>query len=217
MLAFGQKVMAAGCRSAVAVGPVRSRVARDVSFATALAVQPLLRHRCVWAAQSVRVPNQQHQALRPSGCRAFASSSDRGVVTASGETPLEAFERTMDAPLLIEDLSAAHPVFLLTKAACPFCIRAKDLLSGLKAKFTVVELDSLSTEAKAEVQGYLKVATGAGSVPRVFIRGRCIGGFSETQRALWKGELVPLLVDAGAADLKDIGSAAHFDSGNPLL
>mmetsp|Transcript_67 Transcript_67/g.224 ORF Transcript_67/g.224 Transcript_67/m.224 type:complete len:216 (-) Transcript_67:50-697(-) len=215
MLARGQQALVAGCRSAVAAAPVRSHGTRDVSTAAELAARLIRRpQRWLWGtAPSARVLEEQAPIF--SASRAVASSSsDSG---ASTETPLEAFARTMDAPRLIEDLIAAHPVFLLTKAACPFCLRAKDLLSGLKAEYTVIELDSLSKEAKLELQGHLKVVTGAGSVPRVFIQGRSIGGFSETQRVLWKGELVPLLVEAGAADEKAVGGAGHFDAGNPLL
>mmetsp|Transcript_13310 Transcript_13310/g.20191 ORF Transcript_13310/g.20191 Transcript_13310/m.20191 type:complete len:200 (+) Transcript_13310:61-660(+) len=130
---------------------------------------------------------------------------------------LEEFTKHQDVLKLMEDLKAAYPVFLLSKSTCPFCKRAKILLNGLEAKFTTIELDPLSPEEKLIVQTHMKETTGAGSVPRVFIGGHCIGGFSETQRNLWMGELVPRLEKVGAVDAKALGSAGHFDAGNPLL
>ena len=48
------------------------------------------------------------------------------------------------------------------------------------------------------IQDYLKKITGARSVPRVFIGGKCIGGGSETRSLQDQGKLVPLLKEAGA-------------------
>ena len=48
------------------------------------------------------------------------------------------------------------------------------------------------------IQDYLKTVTGARTVPRVFIGGKCIGGGSETRDLHQQGKLVPLLQSAGA-------------------
>lgn len=124
----------------------------------------------------------------------------------------------MDAQQLITDLNSSHPAFVLSKSACPFCKRAKDLLSKLGTNFKVFELDDLSPEAKTVLQGHMKATTGAGSVPRVFVGGECLGGFSEVQHKLWAGELVPALVEAGVVDEGATNSSAfQFDAGNPML
>jgi len=91
-------------------------------------------------------------------------------------------------------------------------------LSKLGAKYEVFELDDLSPEAKTVLQTHMKATTGAGSVPRVFVGGKCLGGFSEVQHKLWAGELVPVLIDAGVVEEGAEKSAAlQFDAGNPML
>merc|ERR1712129_420717 len=112
----------------------------------------------------------------------------------------ENFSRTMDPAGFIKDLVARHPVLVISKETCPFCKRVKTLLTELGAAFEPVELDSLSSEAKLVLQNHLRASTGAGSVPRVYISGRCLGGFDETQRKLVAGDLVPALVAVGASD-----------------
>merc|ERR1712129_523970 len=101
----------------------------------------------------------------------------------------ENFSRTMDPAGFIKDPVARHPVLVISKETCPFCKRVKTLLTELGAAFEPVELDSLSSEAKLVLQNHLRASTGAGSVPRVYISGRCLGGFDETQRKLVAGDL----------------------------
>ena len=48
------------------------------------------------------------------------------------------------------------------------------------------------------IQDYLLSITGARSVPRVFIGGKCIGGGTETKTLKDQGKLLPMLKDAGA-------------------
>lgn len=48
------------------------------------------------------------------------------------------------------------------------------------------------------IQDYLNSLTGARSVPRVFISGKCIGGGTETRTLKDQGKLVPMLKEAGA-------------------
>eukprot|EP00930_Biecheleria_cincta_P070925 TRINITY_DN58493_c0_g1_i1.p1 TRINITY_DN58493_c0_g1~~TRINITY_DN58493_c0_g1_i1.p1 ORF type:complete len:191 (-),score=36.14 TRINITY_DN58493_c0_g1_i1:248-820(-) len=157
------------------------------------------------------IPSQLRLFTMPaSGFRSFNSSSKVGF--------LEKFQNSMDAQQLIADLNSSHSAFVLSKSTCPFCKRAKDLLSKLGTSYEVFELDDLSPEAKTVLQVHMKETTGAGSVPRVFVGGKCLGGFSEVQHRLWAGELVPTLVEAGVvAEGAESSSAFQFDAGNPML
>ncbi len=58
-------------------------------------------------------------------------------------------------------------------------------------------LPSLQGDCDA-IQDYLRELTGARSVPRVFIGGKCIGGGTETQELAQKGKLVTMLKEVGA-------------------
>jgi glutaredoxin 3 len=50
----------------------------------------------------------------------------------------------------------------------------------------------------SEIQAYLRELTGASSVPRVFIGGKCIGGGDDTEALDKTGQLQPLLQQSGA-------------------
>jgi len=144
------------------------------------------------------------------------ATAPRTAATAATAEAFENFVRTMDPAGFIEDLVARHPVFVISKQTCPFCTRVKTLLSELGATFEPVELDGLSSDAKLLLQDHLRATTGAGSVPRVFISGKCLGGFDETHRKLVAGDLVPALVAVRAAD----GSAPKakiFTDVNPFF
>jgi len=62
----------------------------------------------------------------------------------------------------------------------------------------VVELDQCGEQRNGDVQNILKKLSGFGTVPQVFVGGKCIGGGSETRRALADGKLVPMMEKAGA-------------------
>ncbi len=63
-----------------------------------------------------------------------------------------------------------HDVVLFTRAGCPFCARAKGMLRERGMDFEEIEIgDAVSVRA-------VRAATGADSVPQVFIDGQLIGG-----------------------------------------
>eukprot|EP00441_Pelagodinium_beii_P018829 CAMPEP_0197653904 /NCGR_PEP_ID=MMETSP1338-20131121/37647_1 /TAXON_ID=43686 ORGANISM="Pelagodinium beii, Strain RCC1491" /NCGR_SAMPLE_ID=MMETSP1338 /ASSEMBLY_ACC=CAM_ASM_000754 /LENGTH=117 /DNA_ID=CAMNT_0043229195 /DNA_START=54 /DNA_END=404 /DNA_ORIENTATION=+ len=81
------------------------------------------------------------------------------------------------AKSLIQD----HGCVVFSKTSCPFCAAAKEALNKAKAKHHVMELDKeLKYEEMSKLQDFFLETTGARSVPRVFIGGKCIGGGSET-------------------------------------
>lgn len=89
-----------------------------------------------------------------------------------------------------------NPVVVFSKTYCPYCVKAKNALSSLGAKFAVVELD-IRDDGSA-IQDALLDVTGARSVPRVFVGGKFIGGGDDTARLAASGELAPMLKEVGA-------------------
>ena len=86
---------------------------------------------------------------------------------------------------------------VFSKSYCPYCAKAKRVFSNYQLKsYKVVELDE--RDDGDAIQDYLGSITGARSVPRVFIGGRCIGGGDDTARAESSGELRKMLEAAGA-------------------
>ena len=63
-------------------------------------------------------------------------------------------------------------IIIYTKATCPFCIKAKGLLTQKAQKFTEIDItgnDSLRTEMMTK-------ANGRHTVPQIFINNEHIGG-----------------------------------------
>ena len=86
---------------------------------------------------------------------------------------------------------------MFSKSYCPYCKKAKRVLSQFPIKsYHVIELDERQDgDALQDVLGQM---TGARSVPRVFIGGKCIGGGDDTERLQKDGKLKELLEQAGA-------------------
>ena len=71
-------------------------------------------------------------------------------------------------------------VLLLSKEYCPFCQKAKAVLTGLQVPFEVLELVDMQKQPLVEdpeaVMDYMQKLTGGRTVPRLFIAGKFVGG-----------------------------------------
>lgn len=75
---------------------------------------------------------------------------------------------------------------------CPFCIKAKGLLSSKNVKF-----ENISLTEKPEWRSLLFLLTnGRSSVPQVFFNDKLIGGYDALQKLEDKGELDQLIKKA---------------------
>ncbi|KAK2163850.1 hypothetical protein LSH36_73g01000 [Paralvinella palmiformis] len=103
-----------------------------------------------------------------------------------------------NAKKMIEAKIGGKKVMVFSKSYCPFCSKAKKVLqeyinSGELSPndYEVMEIeDNPDMDA---IQMELRGITGASSVPRVFIKGKCIGGGDETMAAHQSGKLKQLL------------------------
>jgi glutaredoxin 3 len=66
-------------------------------------------------------------------------------------------------------------VKIFSTAHCPFCTKAKHLLTKWKIPYDEAMIDS-DVAARRE---FAKVTNGARTVPQIVIDGVCIGGFTE--------------------------------------
>ncbi|XP_070567020.1 uncharacterized protein [Ptychodera flava] len=96
----------------------------------------------------------------------------------------------------VENVIHDNCVVVFSKTTCPYCRMAKQALDDLQAKYEVVELNKRSDGHKLQL--ILSQMTGARTVPRVFIQGRCIGGGTETRSLHQSGKLEPMLRECGA-------------------
>lgn len=79
-------------------------------------------------------------------------------------------------------------VQVYTWSNCPFCVRAKSLLSQKGVQFEEINLDGRDQELNE-----LRSRTGMRTVPQIFINGNLIGGFTELAQMDSRGELDRLL------------------------
>mmetsp|Transcript_11007 Transcript_11007/g.19947 ORF Transcript_11007/g.19947 Transcript_11007/m.19947 type:complete len:226 (+) Transcript_11007:93-770(+) len=140
----------------------------------------------VWSSQ---LPAGAAQQLpTPSGgadCADCVLGSGVGTVAAASAVELQ-----------IREIIESHPVVMFSKTFCPFCFKAKAAFAAEGADVKVVELDRLPFEQTQQYQQTLMQMTGARTVPRVFVRGVCIGGGDETEALQRSGALTQMLKNA---------------------
>lgn len=81
------------------------------------------------------------------------------------------------------------PIDIYTTPFCPFCYRAKALLTAKGATFNEIDV-VMSPGRRREMR---ERAGGRNTVPQIFIDGRHIGGSEELADLDRRGELDPLL------------------------
>lgn len=81
-------------------------------------------------------------------------------------------------------------VEIYTKMGCPYCVRAKALLSDKGITFDETDI-SMGGPAREEM---IARANGRTTVPQIFIDGRHLGGCDDLHALDAAGELDPLLV-----------------------
>lgn len=79
-------------------------------------------------------------------------------------------------------------VVLYTKAHCPYCDFAKELLHSKKASFEEIRID-LHPNKRTEME----TRSGRRTVPQIFINDQPIGGFDDLSQLAKSGKLDELL------------------------
>lgn len=82
-------------------------------------------------------------------------------------------------------------IVVYSTGICPYCVRAKHLLTKLGIAFEEVRID-LDPSRRRE---FLEVTNGARTVPQIVIDGRCIGGYSELSELHMEGMLARWIPD----------------------
>lgn len=78
---------------------------------------------------------------------------------------------------------------IYTKQACPYCVRAKQLLDHKKVIYTEIKVD----ENPADLELMLLRSQGCRTVPQIFINDRGIGGCDDLYALDQAGKLDALL------------------------
>ncbi|KAF9119613.1 glutaredoxin [Mortierella sp. 14UC] len=91
----------------------------------------------------------------------------------------------------VDAIIAENAIVVFSKSYCPYCIKAKNLLSQLGVDAHVLELDNL--DDGSAIQAYLAELTGQRTVPNIFISQKHIGGCDDLFRLERSGQLKTLL------------------------
>ncbi|KAI0778631.1 glutaredoxin [Trametes elegans] len=94
---------------------------------------------------------------------------------------------------LVENTIAENKIAIFSKSYCPYCRRAKSLLTS---KFPdvptkIYELDEI--EDGAAIQDYLQEKTGQRTVPNIFINQKHVGGCDSVTDLDKSGKLASLV------------------------
>lgn len=100
---------------------------------------------------------------------------------------------TNDLKNRIKNLISQNKIMVFSKTYCPYSKMAKSVFEDLKVEFKVHEVDE--DEKGPEIQNILEEITGGRSVPRVFIKGKFIGGGSDVKKLHEEGKLSSLIED----------------------
>nr|XP_053628053.1 uncharacterized protein LOC128685507 [Cherax quadricarinatus]XP_053628054.1 uncharacterized protein LOC128685507 [Cherax quadricarinatus]XP_053628055.1 uncharacterized protein LOC128685507 [Cherax quadricarinatus] len=92
---------------------------------------------------------------------------------------------------MVTEIIKNNCVVIFSKTYCPYCKMAKKVFNDLGIPYEVYELDKQSDGSV--VQDVLDSMTGARTVPRVFVGGKCIGGGSETRQLSKDGKLLDMV------------------------
>ncbi len=90
-------------------------------------------------------------------------------------------------------MSGQPPVRMYSTTVCPYCDRARALLTRKGATFTEIKIDEDATQRNE----MLRLSGGRRTVPQIFIGDRHVGGFDDLYALDRKGELDPLLKAPG--------------------
>lgn len=100
----------------------------------------------------------------------------------------------------IQQITTDNEVVVFSWRSCPFCVKAKNLLTELGAEFEAFELDQSTPEGKA-IRAELGQMTNRTSMPNCFIGGKSYGGCNDgpgLQTLHKEGKLISMLKGVGA-------------------
>lgn len=81
-------------------------------------------------------------------------------------------------------------IVIYTKATCPYCIRAKQILDSKGVSFTEIDMPTISDEERTALA---EKTNNYRTVPQIFIGEKFIGGCDDLSKLDRSGELDTLL------------------------
>ncbi len=89
-----------------------------------------------------------------------------------------------------------NEVVIFSKSYCPYCLKAKKIISEYKNKINklkIIELDKLDNYKMNKIQDYLYKITGSRTVPKIYVNKKLIGGSDDLEKYNKDGKLKKLI------------------------
>ncbi|KAJ7434513.1 glutaredoxin [Mycena galericulata] len=99
----------------------------------------------------------------------------------------------MSVKALVDGAINDNKITIFSKSTCPYCRRTKALFAKEFPDETPVIFELNEREDGSDIQNYLAIKTGQGTVPNIFINKQHVGGNDDAQAAFKKGELTRLV------------------------
>jgi len=122
----------------------------------------------------------------------------------NGPRPATADKLTTEQ--LMERYVTRNPVVVFSVPNCGYCDNARAALDSVGARY--YDLEVSNRPDTAAIKAWFKQTSGAQSVPRVYIGGKCIGGGSDAKALAASGELRGLVAAAGGSFIDGAGEGA---------
>ena len=90
---------------------------------------------------------------------------------------------------------AGNKVMVFAKEHCPYCQMTKQTLDAGQVDFSYIDLDLIANGQALHED--LKAHSGQRTVPNIYIDGQHVGGNSDLQQGLEKGDIQDMLENAG--------------------
>lgn len=139
---------------------------------------------------------EKEAARRANWLSATTSWGPRSAASHAGILETKEFNRFAKAVI---EASTRSPVVVFTKGHCKYCKDAIKLLQEIGVKRIYV-VDLGRAKEMLKLQAVLEKLTGAKTVPRIYIGGVCIGGFSDMVKEHQNGVLKERLEKAAALE-----------------
>ncbi|KAF4347054.1 glutaredoxin-C3 [Cannabis sativa] len=112
------------------------------------------------------------------------------VLVLFGDSP-KGIKASNSASALVQNIIYSNKIAFFSKSYCPYCMRAKRMLSELDQEPFIVELDL--REDGGRIQNVLIDLVGRNTVPQIFVNGKHIGGSDDLRASISSGQLQKLL------------------------
>ncbi len=88
-------------------------------------------------------------------------------------------------------------VFVFSKSYCPWCDKAKDMLSGFGVKFNSIEVDQTDLDDDKDFVSKLHSHSKLNTYPKIYIGMNCIGGYSDMSKLFNNMSLFKMFKEEG--------------------